>query len=1190
MAAVGAQISRLDYNNLRKLVNAVLGAGGTNPNTNAPDPTFGYGQTLLSSNVSAGDVITETQWDNLRLDINKAFTHQTGAPAPLPDVAGSINVGATNATPVKFTEIYQAYLAVADNVVLNRGIIAEGTQTPVDPTLVVTKTLTSAWADSVTFTGTVSFASAVAARSFFNSGGTINFTSSRTGGTSSPVNLAAQNTAWTAFLNNKVGTVKFGKDQFYSLTSGGLAQSATPVFLFTADAPFSNNYFRIYANCNVPSNTNGTATFLSFRVEYIDLTVRQNFPSDLIDGTLKCDITETKSNGVLTIASPTYSFAGPMTTTGAVSNLLPTFTLTSNVESVSEGGSVTFTFTSRNYPSGKQYLLELTGITDADLVFPQTTGIKTIATSGNDTLATATYTVNLAADLLTDPGESIIARVTIPADTYQPGDTIPKTVTIVDSSKTPTPTVSITTTTANAVAGEPDWGSYSRVTVTNTGTRALNISSVQINHGANLTDHQSNFPGNPTSNEVIWYQGSIAVGQSGNFDVRFKGSVVGTQTATVTIISDGNDTPGGGPVPGSSKSANVSVVVVASSPGWAATPATINTTYSSDGITPGETPLSTIRIATTTGNATITVTSVTVGPSGALTPVITTDITGQSISPGGTTFREFQIKFTGGLTVGLTTTTITIDGGAAGTKVVNVNITGSASLPGISVSTTSLVAATKKINENATSSFTISNTGSATLNVTNIAFSGQNSNSNYTVAPTSLTIPKGAPPQTVTVTSNRTRIGTDGANVKITITSNAPAPNNTKEVTFTMTSTGLTPSYTATMEGRPAITDVNTVAVGLRGTSFINGFAGAEPSTKYYSYHDQQGKITGGAAGQTVLQLFQASVSGSGALPGGTTDAQGNAPGWGGTPNELQYWDVGLSKAWFFIPIGKTDAGVQQYMQLPGAGGGLAGYVQMEILPNITQTISPAQIEITNIENDNANQPEFVWSATNGYQNAPWDSNGPGNSNYGFSGTYTGVGGVLEAGGSGGFIGGSGATKPRWIYRPGVYNRVISQVYKGQTYTSNPQSITVFSPAYFDAGLSPSTSDAWGWGPSDGRRPLLSDACYWNNTQTVGTGRAFKFYRSVSLPAGSYTLKCCADDSIWVVLPNIDQTVINGTLNAVAQRSFTLSTTTTVLIDWSYLNYAGGTWQTNPGWFSIQIYNSGGAKVWGTKDATARGY
>jgi hypothetical protein len=74
------------------------------------------------------------------------------------------------------------------------------------------------------------------------------------------------------------------------------------------------------------------------------------------------------------------------------------------------------------------------------------------------------------------------------------------------------------------------------------------------------------------------------------------------------------------------------------------------------------------------------------------------------------------------------------------------------------------------------------------------------------------------------------------------------------------------------------------------------------------------------------------------------------------------------------------------------------------------------------------------------------------------------------------------------------------------------------------------------------------------------------------------------------VLPNIDQTVINGTLNAVAQRSFTLSTTTTVLIDWSYLNYAGGTWQTNPGWFSIQIYNSGGAKVWGTKDATARGY
>ena len=54
MPAIGLQISRQDYNTIQRIVANVWGPGGTNPTTNLPDPTFGYGQVLASSQIGSG--------------------------------------------------------------------------------------------------------------------------------------------------------------------------------------------------------------------------------------------------------------------------------------------------------------------------------------------------------------------------------------------------------------------------------------------------------------------------------------------------------------------------------------------------------------------------------------------------------------------------------------------------------------------------------------------------------------------------------------------------------------------------------------------------------------------------------------------------------------------------------------------------------------------------------------------------------------------------------------------------------------------------------------------------------------------------------------------------------------------------------------------------------------------------------
>lgn len=92
MAGQHTKIIATDYNTIQKKISAVLGDGGTDPNTNEADSTFGYGQAVLSNQVSVNAKISSNQWRNLQTDIIKARQHQTGINEK------SVTVTATTAT------------------------------------------------------------------------------------------------------------------------------------------------------------------------------------------------------------------------------------------------------------------------------------------------------------------------------------------------------------------------------------------------------------------------------------------------------------------------------------------------------------------------------------------------------------------------------------------------------------------------------------------------------------------------------------------------------------------------------------------------------------------------------------------------------------------------------------------------------------------------------------------------------------------------------------------------------------------------------------------------------------------------------------------------------------------------------------------------------------------------------------
>jgi len=288
----GTNILAAQYVTIQDKAQSLIGTGSG---------TRGYGQTVQSSDVFTGNTITKAQWDLIKFDIINIKLHQDGV---LPGVV-TVNVG----DPIGFgaSSPNNNYDTLLETAIANRFQLASS-QSVVNSA--ASRTYTTPWSTSLTSTLTCTFSTADQARYFFNSGGKVRFTSTLSGGSSTP-----QINAWVNFLAS-VGTQSFGADtgivNYYNLTN-----SFQTYYQSSLSSPYSANNYRLEARTDVSNNSSGTATQLFLRVTLSDSYVDPGAPApgDLVDGTLTIAASELKASGLLqpsgtfAITSPSYSLS-----------------------------------------------------------------------------------------------------------------------------------------------------------------------------------------------------------------------------------------------------------------------------------------------------------------------------------------------------------------------------------------------------------------------------------------------------------------------------------------------------------------------------------------------------------------------------------------------------------------------------------------------------------------------------------------------------------------------------------------------------------------------------------------------------------------------------------------------------------------------------------------------------------------
>jgi hypothetical protein len=314
--SVGGLIEATDYNGF-----VSTGANNVNAIWSTGSGDRGYGQTTIS-NVAVGGTVTATQWATLVNNLAAMGSHQgttiTSRTAP---VAGNVIAILNNIS----TDI-NALTGSRGNAVASGTTI--GTFTGSVSKTTATGSGQSAW--TITFTQTVTFASADAARYFFNAGGivrllygktstgtdhdpdwntlagqtgSINFT----GRVNSTTNtIAGQAYTGTTRLSGSGGTqtTLTTTTGFYNLTPGA---AATTIFqLNNATAPYTPEFIRT----TVALNAGGTV--LTFVTTWSD------------DGTGAAGTTANITGGTAT-TSPATSITGTAPTT--LLNLIPPSTV-----------------------------------------------------------------------------------------------------------------------------------------------------------------------------------------------------------------------------------------------------------------------------------------------------------------------------------------------------------------------------------------------------------------------------------------------------------------------------------------------------------------------------------------------------------------------------------------------------------------------------------------------------------------------------------------------------------------------------------------------------------------------------------------------------------------------------------------------------------------------------------------------
>jgi hypothetical protein len=255
-------ITQAEYNSIRNKVIGVLGTGSGNS---------GYGQPLNSTAVDLDSRVTINEYSNLRLDIINAWVHQAGStPSTVTVSAGdTIRFSAVDAPVTTYDALANTLIANRFNVGAGQSAVAIPASSPKSRTYTGGSDI---WNSSISCTIDVQWPSANAARFFWNSGGQIRITSSRTGGSST-----TQNTQWTSILSS-AGTQSFGGNNPGTGTSPmdgqnwyRLTNSFQTYYTLAGSSPYGSNSYNLQARVtDTADNSSGASANSQFRVLFVD--------------------------------------------------------------------------------------------------------------------------------------------------------------------------------------------------------------------------------------------------------------------------------------------------------------------------------------------------------------------------------------------------------------------------------------------------------------------------------------------------------------------------------------------------------------------------------------------------------------------------------------------------------------------------------------------------------------------------------------------------------------------------------------------------------------------------------------------------------------------------------------------------------------------------------------------------------
>ena len=244
---VGQSIGEAEYTTLRSGINLVMGTP-TGTGTGAA----GYNQATTSPAIVPGNKVLFADWNALKTDVDKAYTHITGS-APSPAIVTLNN--ANSITKV----IHDALETVVNFVKTNKFSVGSGQFTTVSARSATKTNWNGTQTHDVTFTWT----SANAVKAFFNAGGKLTFVSTLSGGSDAKTN------DWRTMMDpgtitmNYIDVSKTGANGTIT-NSSGYYDLAGEVEIMNRNGanPYSENRYKIFAS----AITNG----VRIRMQYQD--------------------------------------------------------------------------------------------------------------------------------------------------------------------------------------------------------------------------------------------------------------------------------------------------------------------------------------------------------------------------------------------------------------------------------------------------------------------------------------------------------------------------------------------------------------------------------------------------------------------------------------------------------------------------------------------------------------------------------------------------------------------------------------------------------------------------------------------------------------------------------------------------------------------------------------------------------